>query len=113
MSLLRYTKADDVKIKEYNLAIDKLIKEGIKKKADLDSEITETRAAQIQLDKVLLSPFPLSPLSYALLISISQTGEAFRKLHQERQELIRYGLQYFFTCTYNTSFSPVFLCGNF
>jgi hypothetical protein len=71
MSLLRYTKADDVKIKEYNLAIDKLIKEGIKKKAELDAEITETRAAQIQLDKVLYCSFSLSLLhkiSYLLLV---------------------------------------------
>ena len=57
MSLLRYTKADDAKIKEYNIAIEKLIKEGIKKRAELDAEITETRAAQIQLDKVTSSHF--------------------------------------------------------
>lgn len=54
---MKYTKADDAKIKEYTLAIDKLIKEGIKKKSELDSEITETRAAQIQLDKVSSSFF--------------------------------------------------------
>lgn len=67
LSLLRYTKADDAKIKEYTLSIDKLIKDGLKKKSELDAEITETRAAQIQLDK---------------------TGEAYKKMHQERQDLI-------------------------
>ncbi|KAJ3177443.1 Coiled-coil domain-containing protein 39 [Geranomyces variabilis] len=68
MALLKYTKEDDQKIKELSLGIEKLMQEVNKKKAILSAEVTETQVTQIELDK---------------------TTEAFKQLHQERQELIQ------------------------
>jgi coiled-coil domain-containing protein 39 len=65
--LLKYTKEDEAKIKELNHLIEKLMVEVNKRKAILSAEVTETQVAQIELDK---------------------TTEAFRQLHQERQDLI-------------------------
>ena len=55
-------------MKELNLAIEKMTKQVHTKKAALENEVTETQAAQIQLDK---------------------TAEDFRALHNERQDLVR------------------------
>ncbi|KAJ3117225.1 Coiled-coil domain-containing protein 39 [Phlyctochytrium bullatum] len=66
-ALLKYTKEDDMRIKELNLAMHKLMVEVNKKKTILSAEVTETQVAQIELDK---------------------TTEEFKKLHMERQELI-------------------------
>mmetsp|Transcript_34211 Transcript_34211/g.88356 ORF Transcript_34211/g.88356 Transcript_34211/m.88356 type:complete len:922 (-) Transcript_34211:296-3061(-) len=68
MALEKYRKADDAKLKDLNLAIEKLAKEVQRKKHELESEITETQAAQIELDK---------------------TAEDFRSTHKDRQELVR------------------------
>ncbi|KAI8585537.1 hypothetical protein BDZ88DRAFT_19044 [Geranomyces variabilis] len=68
MALLKYTKEDDQKIKELSLGIEKLMQEVNKKKAILSAEVTETQVTQIELDK---------------------TTEAFKQLHQERQDLIQ------------------------
>ncbi|KAI8622501.1 hypothetical protein BC830DRAFT_435720 [Chytriomyces sp. MP71] len=67
-ALLKYTKEDDMKIKELSLSIEKLMQEVNKKKAVLSTEVTETQVAQIELDK---------------------TTEAFKRLHVERQDLIQ------------------------
>ncbi|KAI8904597.1 hypothetical protein DFJ77DRAFT_244810 [Powellomyces hirtus] len=68
MALLKYTKEDNQKIKELSLGIEKLMQEVNKKKAILSAEVTETQVTQIELDK---------------------TTEAFKQLHQERQDLIQ------------------------
>jgi hypothetical protein len=57
----KYKRADDARIKELTLHIEKLTKRVNRKKAELENEVTETQAAQIQLDK---------------------TAEDFRKLHE-------------------------------
>ncbi|KAL2918440.1 hypothetical protein HK105_201841 [Polyrhizophydium stewartii] len=67
MALAKYSKEDEAKIKELNLAIEKHMQEVNRKKAILSAEVTETQVAQIELDK---------------------TTEAFKQLHQERQDLI-------------------------
>ncbi|KAJ3412119.1 Coiled-coil domain-containing protein 39 [Chytridiales sp. JEL 0842] len=67
LALLKYTKEDDMKIKELSLAIEKLMQEVNKKKSLLSAEVTETQVTQIELEK---------------------TTEAFKKLHVERQDLI-------------------------
>ncbi|KAJ3209310.1 Coiled-coil domain-containing protein 39 [Dinochytrium kinnereticum] len=66
-ALLKYTKEDDIRIKELNLAMEKLMVEVNKRKSILSAEVTETQVAQIELDK---------------------TTEDFKRIHQERQELI-------------------------
>eukprot|EP01012_Entosiphon_sulcatum_P050738 TRINITY_DN69648_c0_g1_i1.p1 TRINITY_DN69648_c0_g1~~TRINITY_DN69648_c0_g1_i1.p1 ORF type:complete len:868 (+),score=296.52 TRINITY_DN69648_c0_g1_i1:132-2735(+) len=68
MALQKYHRADEAKIKELNLQIEKLSRQLLDKKKELDKEITETQAAQIELDK---------------------TAEDFKNLHRERQELIK------------------------
>ncbi len=55
-------------MKELQLAQEKLSKAVVAKKSELDEEVMETQAAQVQLDKA---------------------AEDFRKLHAERQDLIR------------------------
>ncbi|KAI9007353.1 coiled-coil domain-containing 39-like protein [Gaertneriomyces semiglobifer] len=67
LALVKYTKEDDTKVKELSLNIEKLMQDVTKKKAILNAEVTETQVAQIELDK---------------------TTEAFRQLHQDRQDLI-------------------------
>ncbi|KAJ3260491.1 Coiled-coil domain-containing protein 39 [Boothiomyces macroporosus] len=66
-ALLKYSKEDETKAKELGLAIEKLMVQVNKRKATLDAEVTETQVAQIELEN---------------------TTEEFKRLHQERQELI-------------------------
>lgn len=67
LALQKYQRADEARIKELTLQIEKLTKEVKSRQNQLDAEVTETRAAQIELDK---------------------TGEEFKNLHRERQELL-------------------------
>ena len=68
MALEKYTRADEAKIKELTLQVEKVTQQVTEKKAELDQEVTETQAKQIELDK---------------------TAEEFRTLHRERQQLVR------------------------
>jgi chromosome segregation ATPase len=68
LALQKYTRADESKIKELNLQIEKLTGLVNSKKGELDEEVTETQAKQIELDK---------------------TAEEFRSLHKERQSLVQ------------------------
>eukprot|EP00743_Colponemidia_sp_Colp-15_P001759 GILK01001920.1.p1 GENE.GILK01001920.1~~GILK01001920.1.p1 ORF type:complete len:939 (-),score=229.96 GILK01001920.1:138-2912(-) len=68
ITLEKYKRADDSKIKELTLQIEKLTMEVDRKKQLLDLEVTETQAAQIELDR---------------------TAEEFRTLHKERQLLVQ------------------------
>eukprot|EP00002_Diphylleia_rotans_P040756 TRINITY_DN9745_c0_g1_i3.p1 TRINITY_DN9745_c0_g1~~TRINITY_DN9745_c0_g1_i3.p1 ORF type:complete len:708 (-),score=224.99 TRINITY_DN9745_c0_g1_i3:232-2355(-) len=68
LALERYTRADEQKIKDITLQVEKLTQDVLKKKAELDEEITETQASQIELDK---------------------TAEEFKRMHKQRQELIK------------------------
>jgi coiled-coil domain-containing protein 39 len=67
LALVKYTKEDDAKTKELSLAIEKVMAEVNKAKANLNAEVTETQIAQLELDS---------------------TTVAFRDLHTERQDLI-------------------------
>ncbi|GIL44733.1 hypothetical protein Vafri_2248 [Volvox africanus] len=67
-ALEKYRHADDAKVKELTLQLERVSKQVVGRKEDLESEVVETQAAQIQLDKA---------------------AEDFRKLHIERQDLIR------------------------
>ncbi|KAF5827559.1 coiled-coil domain-containing protein 39 [Dunaliella salina] len=64
----KYKKQDAAKVKELQQMLEKMSRAVVAKKADLEDEVVETQAAQIQLDKA---------------------AEDFRKLHNERQVLIR------------------------
>lgn len=68
VALERYAKADAMKINDKALQIERLTMACNEKKRVLDEEVTETQAAQIELDK---------------------TAEQFRALHAERQHLIK------------------------
>jgi chromosome segregation ATPase len=67
LALLKYTKADETKVKDLNLQLEKMLEAAGAKRLELDDEITETQAKQIELDK---------------------TAEDFRALHRERNELV-------------------------
>ncbi|KAG2422661.1 hypothetical protein HXX76_015898 [Chlamydomonas incerta] len=67
-ALEKYRHADDGKVKELTLALERVSKQVVGRKDELEAEVVETQAAQIQLDKA---------------------AEDFRRLHVERQDLIR------------------------
>ncbi|GMH34075.1 hypothetical protein BSKO_01909 [Bryopsis sp. KO-2023] len=68
VTLEKYKHQDDAVIKDLNLHIERLTKNVVRKREELEREVTETQAAQIQLDK---------------------TAEDFRNLHKERQDLLQ------------------------
>ena len=66
LTLEKYRRADEAKIKELTLTIEKLTIEVSHKAQELEKEVTETQAAQIELDK---------------------TAQEFKRVHQERHKL--------------------------
>lgn len=68
LALERYRRADESKIKELTLEIEKLTRALQAHRRTLEDESTETQAKQIELDK---------------------TAEEFRTLHDERQKLVQ------------------------
>merc|ERR1712008_134124 len=66
--LERYRRADDSKVRELTLAIEKLTIENDSRRKELADQVTETQARQIEMDK---------------------TAELFRQLHDERKKLIQ------------------------
>lgn len=67
LALVKYTRADDAKIKELGLALERLTVAVNDKRRALDAAITETQSKQIELDK---------------------TAEDFRNMHAERQSML-------------------------
>ncbi|XP_012889129.1 PREDICTED: coiled-coil domain-containing protein 39, partial [Dipodomys ordii] len=68
LTLQKYSQQDDNKIRVLTLKLERLTLECHQKRKILDSELTETLSAQLQLDKA---------------------AQDFRKIHSERQELIK------------------------
>ena len=68
LALQKYTRADEVKIKEANLHIERLTAELLKRKGGLEAAINETTSRQVEVDRM---------------------AEEFRQLHVERQELVK------------------------
>ena len=68
IALQKYTRSDDLKIKECILTIENLSKALVEKQTKFENESTETRMVQIQLDR---------------------TSEIFRKKHDERRNLVQ------------------------
>ena len=66
MTLEKYKRADDAKVKELTLQIEKLTIEVARKGKELEFEVTETQASQIELDK---------------------TAEEFKRLNSERHQI--------------------------
>ena len=67
-ALAKYGRVDDVKMKDLAIAIEKVSKDVSEAQYKLSDEVTETQSAQIQLDK---------------------TAEDFKRMHEERLELVR------------------------
>ncbi|XP_063477818.1 coiled-coil domain-containing protein 39 isoform X2 [Symphalangus syndactylus] len=68
LTLQKYAQQDDNKIRALTLQLERLTLECNQKRKILDSELTETISAQLELDKA---------------------AQDFRKIHNERQELIK------------------------
>jgi len=68
MTLQKYSKQDEGKIKDLVLKIEKLVDQSQIKKKEVDKQTMETLTLQVELDK---------------------TAEEFRRTHKDRQELIR------------------------
>merc|ERR1719324_1809434 len=66
-TLLKYKRADDSKVRELTLAIEKLTVENAARRKELADQVTDTQARQIEMDK---------------------TAELFRELHNDRRRLI-------------------------
>merc|ERR1712217_275226 len=67
LTLEKYKRADDSKVRELTLAVEKLTVENDRKKKELADQVTETQAKQIEMDK---------------------TAELFRQLHDDRRKII-------------------------
>lgn len=50
-ALEKYKHQDDARVKDLQLALERVNKQVVDKKQDLENEVVETQAAQIQLDK--------------------------------------------------------------
>ncbi|NXI63675.1 CCD39 protein, partial [Anseranas semipalmata] len=68
ITIRKYAQQDEGKLGALTLQVEKLTMQANQKRRALDNELTETITAQIELDK---------------------TAEDFRRVHQERQEVIR------------------------
>ncbi|KFW10077.1 Coiled-coil domain-containing protein 39, partial [Eurypyga helias] len=68
LTIQKYAQQDEGKLGALTLQVEKLTMQANQKRRALDNELTETVTAQIELDK---------------------TAEDFRRVHQERQEVIR------------------------
>lgn len=68
LTLKKYAKEDEAKLKDLTLKIEKLVDQCNKQKKNVDDETLNTITIQVELDK---------------------TAEEFRKTHKDRQELIR------------------------
>ena len=68
LALEKYKRAGDARVRELNLAIEKMTKAVNAKREALENEVTDTQAAQLELDRA---------------------AEDFRALHSERQDLVR------------------------
>ncbi|KAM6326561.1 coiled-coil domain-containing protein 39 [Podargus strigoides] len=68
ITIQKYAKQDEGKLGALTLQVEKLTMQANQKRRALENELTETITAQIELDK---------------------TAEDFRRVHQERQEVIR------------------------
>jgi len=67
LALLKYTRQDDVRLRDMALNIEKLSREVQAQRVNLENEVTATQAAQVELDK---------------------TSDDFQQLHKDRQELM-------------------------
>lgn len=67
LTLEKYRRADDSKVRELTLVVEKLTVENMDLKKELENQVTETQAKQIEMDK---------------------TAELFQQLHEERRRLI-------------------------
>merc|ERR1719343_125165 len=67
LTLEKYRRADDSKVRELTLAVEKLTVENAAKRKELEEMVTDTQAKQIEMDK---------------------TAELFRQLHDDRKKLI-------------------------
>eukprot|EP00903_Cladosiphon_okamuranus_P007688 g7452.t1 len=68
LALQKYARADDVKIKELSLQVERLSKSVVAKRAELQNLEAESSAKQVELDN---------------------TAADFKRLHTERQDLVR------------------------
>jgi len=67
LTLEKYRRADDSKVRELTLSVEKLTVENASKRKELEEMVTDTQAKQIEMDK---------------------TAELFRQLHDDRKQLI-------------------------
>lgn len=67
MTLEKYRRADDTKVRELTLAVERLTVENSTKRKELADTVTETQAKQIEIDK---------------------TAELFKQLHDDRRKII-------------------------
>lgn len=67
LAIQKYTRSDDVVIKELMLKLENLTKRSVEKKTQLENEITETQSKQLEVDRL---------------------AKSFKTLHEERRLLI-------------------------
>lgn len=68
LAIQKYTRADEVKIKELTLNLENMTKKSVEKKVELENEITETHSKQLE---------------------VARLAKSFRAQHEERRLLVQ------------------------
>mmetsp|Transcript_48062 Transcript_48062/g.70411 ORF Transcript_48062/g.70411 Transcript_48062/m.70411 type:complete len:886 (+) Transcript_48062:105-2762(+) len=86
LALQKYSRADEVKIKEMNLSLEKLTKNVSEKEQSLENEVTETQTSQIELDKTAVDFKTLHAERQQLVLQWEQAIEAMKKRDESIQQ---------------------------
>lgn len=87
LALQKYTRADEIKIKEISLLLEQLTKELLHDKAALDDEVTETSAKQMELDRIAVEFKNMHNERQALVVQWQNTIEEMKRRDREISEL--------------------------
>ena len=83
LSLEKYKRGDELKIKELMLQIERLTIEVNRKSHELEKEVTETQAAQIEMEKTTEELKQLQIERQDLLDKLLKTEEQIKVRHEE------------------------------
>ena len=94
LAMQKYTRADEARIKELTLQIEKLTERVTSTKTNLEDEVTETQAKQIELDKTAEEFRKLSVLLFSICFASEYLVQnrlirSHLCSHRERQDLVK------------------------
>jgi coiled-coil domain-containing protein 39 len=87
IALQKYTRADELKIKELSMQLEQFTKERVTQKALLETEVTETQAKQMELDRIAQEFEQSHGERRSLVERWQETVQEMKKRDQEISEL--------------------------